>query len=1013
MHLINFISTCKSFDNPGVGQNAIRLCLFPLSLSGEATLCFNGLTPDSITNWKQLRDAFLKRFFPPSKRAQLRDKISKFRQLPTEALHETWERFKTKLMRCPNHHMTNVHLMDILYKALNSITKPVVDNAAGASFMDLTFGQASNMLDRMTKQSRAWHTRDSEVASPTISMGKTAEQRRREEKRGFRGNTQGNQGRNYYDNSGNKDQGSWKNNNDKSGLYVPPGRHDATTSSSGSIEDMMAKLLKGVEATSAGVTEVINDLSSMKQLVDSHSTSIKKIEQQLSQLSAALNQRKTGTLPSNTVQNPRNDGSCMAITTRSGKVLETSSKGKQVVDEVADIDDNAKGEEFAEATHDVHDVTPSMLQPEKAEKRKQEEKKVVERTIPYPPPPFPQRLKKVADDTKFSKFMTMLKQLTINVPLVEALEQMPGYAKFMKDLLTKKRAASYELKDVIHHCSAIATRSLVQKKADPGAFTIPCTIGSMNIAKALCDLGASINLMPLSVYRKLGLGDPIPTNMRLVMADRLVDSEVPIILGRPFLAIGSVLIDMRANELLFWLNDEVVRFDICKPMKQPSDMDVLSVAYEDNKALSVEKSLIVDSLSDMLLNFERDEADEHKETACALTGTKSYSHVPKKLDLDLTNQPSQTAKTSIVEPPMLELKDLPNYLWYTFLGYRNTLPESVEDDLSEQHVEALISTLMRYKRAMGRKIDDIIGISSEPSRFILFSATVSRFGVTKRPVPSTMDLSTKSRVLIVVKVPKKLIKWWGPFNYSEKHKVRKVLGNLVALIDITPRPDLIEAALTFWDPNTLVFRFGSCELMPTLAEVSHLFLLTYMGQQMILAPNHTRKKFLRLCGLKDNKHLGCLKQSWISLDYFFARFGSLEGFDCFWDEFCTTKKIWEQYRLEVFCLALLGILVFPLDERCINTRLESVVIALFKNKNEVTIVPMILTEIYKSLTEAKGGVRFFEGSNLILQLWMMEHLHTLSLIREDVIDRCLNDRVQAMLERMCFDKFSFPIGVNS
>ncbi|PHT49469.1 Calpain-type cysteine protease DEK1 [Capsicum baccatum] len=69
MHLINFISTCKSFDNPGVGQNAIRLRLFPLSLSGEATLWLNGLTPDSITNWRQLRDAFLERFFPPSKRA--------------------------------------------------------------------------------------------------------------------------------------------------------------------------------------------------------------------------------------------------------------------------------------------------------------------------------------------------------------------------------------------------------------------------------------------------------------------------------------------------------------------------------------------------------------------------------------------------------------------------------------------------------------------------------------------------------------------------------------------------------------------------------------------------------------------------------------------------------------------------------------------------------------------------------------------------------------------------------
>ncbi|PHT29434.1 hypothetical protein CQW23_30970 [Capsicum baccatum] len=181
MHLINFISICKSFDNPGVGQNAIRLRLFPLSLSGEATLWLNGLTPNSITNWRQLKDAFLERFFPPSKRAQLRDEISNFRQLPTEALYETWERFKTKLMRCPNHHMTNVHLMEILYRSLNSITKPVVDNMAGGSFMNLTFGQASNMLDRIMKQSKAWHTRDSEVAIPTLPIGITADQRRREE----------------------------------------------------------------------------------------------------------------------------------------------------------------------------------------------------------------------------------------------------------------------------------------------------------------------------------------------------------------------------------------------------------------------------------------------------------------------------------------------------------------------------------------------------------------------------------------------------------------------------------------------------------------------------------------------------------------------------------------------------------------------------------------------------------------------------------------------------------------
>ena len=158
--------------------------------------------------------------------------------------------------------------------------------------------------------------------------------------------------------------------------------------------------------------------------------------------------------------------------------------------------------------------------------------------------------------------------------LVEALEQMSVYAKFMKDLVTKKRSVTFEDYDRLQHCIAIATRSLVQKKDYPGAFTIPCTVGSLHFAKALCDLGASINLMPLSIYKKLGLDDPKPIAMRLLMADRAVkrpigilhdvlikvesfifpadfvildfevDFEVPIILGRQILATGRALVDM-------------------------------------------------------------------------------------------------------------------------------------------------------------------------------------------------------------------------------------------------------------------------------------------------------------------------------------------------------------------------------------------------------------------------------------------------------------------------------------
>lgn len=101
----------------------------------------------------------------------------------------------------------------------------------------------------------------------------------------------------------------------------------------------------------------------------------------------------------------------------------------------------------------------------------------------------------------------------MNVPLVEALEQMPRYTKFMKNMVMKKRRISYEPIYNLHHYSAIATRSLIKRKFDPGAFTIPCTIGEFRFAKSLFDLEASINLMPLAIYQQLGLRTPKLTSM--------------------------------------------------------------------------------------------------------------------------------------------------------------------------------------------------------------------------------------------------------------------------------------------------------------------------------------------------------------------------------------------------------------------------------------------------------------------------------------------------------------------
>uniref|UniRef100_M1DW60 Integrase n=1 Tax=Solanum tuberosum TaxID=4113 RepID=M1DW60_SOLTU len=228
---------------------------------------------------------------------------------------------------------------------------------------------------------------------------------------------------------------------------------------------------------------------------------------------------------------------------------------------------------------------------------------------------------------------------------------MPGYAKFLKDMMTKKRSVSFEDNDILQHCSPIASRALVQNKKNPGAFTIPCIIGLLSFTKALYDLGTSINLIPLSVYKKLGLGDPKPTTMLLLMADRTikrpigvlhdvivkvesfifpadfvildceVDFEVPIILARPFLATGRALVDMEKGKMKFRLNNEEATFNICRSMKQSGELQMVSaITYrvESGIEVQIEERLGVEALAAVMMNFNNDGIDEYDELIAAL-----------------------------------------------------------------------------------------------------------------------------------------------------------------------------------------------------------------------------------------------------------------------------------------------------------------------------------------------------------------------------------------------------------
>ena len=135
--------------------------------------------------------------------------------------------------------------------------------------------------------------------------------------------------------------------------------------------------------------------------------------------------------------------------------------------------------------------------------------------------PFPQRLQKAKREEQFSRFLDIFKKIEINIPFVEAINEMPNYAKFLKEILNKERKIAEEgIVNLTATCSVVVQHKLPANMKDLGSFTIPCSIGKYEFKKALCDSGASINLMPLSVVQRLSLGELTPTTITLQMADR-------------------------------------------------------------------------------------------------------------------------------------------------------------------------------------------------------------------------------------------------------------------------------------------------------------------------------------------------------------------------------------------------------------------------------------------------------------------------------------------------------------
>ncbi|CAN6679455.1 unnamed protein product [Malus baccata var. baccata] len=379
--------------------------------------------------------------------------------------------------------------------------------------------------------------------------------------------------------------------------------------------------------------------------------------------------------------------------------------------------------------------------------------------------PFPSRFMQTKKEEVEKDILETFRKVQVKIPLLDAIKQVPRYAKFLKELCTtRKRMSTKEVVKVGENVSAILQRKLPPKCKDPGSFTIPCVIGNTRFESAMLDLGASINVMPYSIYASMNLGALKNDGVIIQLADRsnaypkgvledvlvqvnhlvfpadfyvleMDESDhapsLPILLGRPFMKTARTKIDVYSGTLSMEFNGEVVNFNLSDSIKYPS---------EDHSCFSID---IIDSLAQGYLDDLNDDALERvitrgmelktKGADCMHAhGIQESSHaVPPseellevvaalesspKLDGMYTTRESIPISTnkllpSIIQAPILELKPLPSHLKYIFLGENETLPAIISSSLTAQEEEKLLRVLKEFKSALGWTLADIKGIS--------------------------------------------------------------------------------------------------------------------------------------------------------------------------------------------------------------------------------------------------------------------------------------------------------------
>nr|GEZ24871.1 reverse transcriptase domain-containing protein [Tanacetum cinerariifolium] len=470
-----------------------------------STLKYKDVPNDDLVN------KFVNQFFPPSKTTHLKNEISRFTQRFEETFGEAWERFKKMLRACPHHKFTKLAQIDTFYNGLNDNDQDSLNVAAGGNLLSKTTREALQIIENKSK------VRYSRNKLNVSRMNTTSRE-----------------------------------NTSKS-----IDRIDKLADQISTLVDIFAKKVvtpapvKAVEescVTCSGAHAYYNcpNTDSNQPSVCVATGTYNQVAPQnrahnfMAPPGFALNQSSTsGTLPSNTIPNPKGD--MKAITTRN-------------VEQETEETTNKEQSNFQGSTVHIQPPVTLILESD------------VPKTLPKPNIPYPSRL----NDQK------------------------------LREKAIKWRSSSKSFK--------ICTSTLLPEKlGDPGKFLFPCDFSGMDVCHALADLDASINLIPLSIWKKLSLPELTPTRMTLELADRSItrpkgvfedvfvkvgkfhfltdfvvvdfkdDPRVPLILDRSFLRTDHSLIDVYGEEITLRVNDEAVTFNLNQTMRYSSTYDDLSV----------------------------------------------------------------------------------------------------------------------------------------------------------------------------------------------------------------------------------------------------------------------------------------------------------------------------------------------------------------------------------------------------------------------------------------------------